>query len=122
MYYIEKRFSFEAAHTLPDHNGKCKNMHGHSYKCLIILKSPTLKTEGSERGMVCDFGKLSEFVDYALIHSLDHTYLNDSIPLENPTAENIAKWIYDLLKHVFPETCGVEIQETENCKAAYMEV
>lgn len=91
---IGKQFRFEAAHRLPYHDGKCKNIHGHSYKVEIILFGD-IQTEGPKQGMVVDFGDLSSYWKVVLDPLLDHQLLNVFLP--NPTAELLAVWIYNKL-------------------------
>lgn len=85
---ITKKFEFEAAHKLPDHPGKCKNLHGHSYRLEVTVSSDKL----NDQGMVMDFGDLKVIVNEHVINTLDHTYLNDFFP--NPTAEIMTEWIW----------------------------
>ena len=87
---ITKEFRFEAAHRLPLYKGNCSKLHGHSYR-LEVAVSGKLK-----KGMVLDFRELDLIVKEKVISILDHSYLNDTI--ENPTAENIVKWIWTKLK------------------------
>ncbi len=75
--------SFEAAHRLPKHTGKCARLHGHSYRIRVVLKGEIL-----ESGMVIDFQEVKDAID-----QLDHQYLNDF--MENPTAENTAQWVLE---------------------------
>ncbi len=74
---------FEAAHRLPYHKGKCMHLHGHSYRVRVIMKGRVHKN-----GMVVDFAVAKQ-----VIGRLDHINLNDVI--ENPTAENTAKWLLE---------------------------
>ena len=75
--------SFEAAHRLPGHTGKCERLHGHSYRVRVRLKGPV-----REDGMIIDFGHVKDLID-----QLDHRYLNDF--MYRPTAENTAKWLLE---------------------------
>ena len=85
---ITKKFKFEAAHNLPDHPGRCKSLHGHSYKLEVTVSA----REMNEQGMVMDFGDLKKSVNKHVINLFDHSYLNDYFSV--PTAENMAKWIF----------------------------
>ena len=85
---ITKKFEFEAAHKLLGHPGKCKNLHGHSYKLEVTISSRKL----NDQGMVMDFGDLKKIVNKWVIDKFDHSYLNDFFPI--PTAEQMIKWIY----------------------------
>ena len=96
MYTIKKEFRFEAAHKLDEHDGKCARLHGHSYKLIIEITAPGLYQVGPKRGMVTDFGDISEFMKPLLEKYLDHHYLNDSLGIY-PTAELIAHWIFQQL-------------------------
>ena len=92
-----KIFRFDAAHYLPNYEGKCKNFHGHTWTLEVEVSSDELIQSGSEAGMVIDFGKLKEAVNREVIGKLDHTLLNDTI--ENPTCENLLEWMW---KALFP--------------------
>src|SRR5260370_625372 len=75
--YITKIFSFESAHHLPGHRGKCARLHGHSYRLEITLRGPIKDSPGaSDHGMVTDFADLSLIVKSIVIERLDHQYLN----------------------------------------------
>jgi len=89
-----KIFTFDAAHDLPFHEGKCKELHGHTYKLEVIVHGEVNK----ETGMVIDFGVLKKEVNMFVIDTFDHKYLNDIIP--NPTAENLILGIHTVLYNV----------------------
>lgn len=121
MVQITKRFMFEAAHELPWHSGKCKHLHGHSYKLEV-----TLEGELNDNGIVLDFDDLSIIVNEMIVKRYDHQYLNDFF--SNPTAEMIARSIYhditlgieknaDLFKGV--TLAYVRLWETEKCFVTY---
>ena len=84
---ICKEFVFDAAHKLPKHKGKCKNLHGHTYKVQVCVEG-----EVGDDGMVIDFGILDKIVQELVIDKFDHSYLNNM--METPTAENLATWIW----------------------------
>ena len=88
---IRKSFTFEAAHVLPHHPGKCARLHGHSYRLDVALDGP-LQATGPAAGMVEDFEVVTRIVKAAVIDALDHRSLNEL--MDNPTAENIAVWIW----------------------------
>lgn len=84
MISICKTFKFEAAHNLPKHQGKCHNLHGHSYK-LEVEVTGKIHTDGKpDHGMIMDFGRLKSVMQ-PLIDLLDHAVLNAMY--EYPTAE-----------------------------------
>lgn len=119
MFYLNKSYKFEAGHQLPHHQGKCKNAHGHSYTMELHLKSPYVQESGPESGMVMDFDEINHIVKPIIAQYLDHHWLNTSLKLENPTAELIAKWVFNKLHPQIPLLYAVTIQETASCRARY---
>jgi 6-pyruvoyltetrahydropterin/6-carboxytetrahydropterin synthase len=119
MFELEKRFSFDAGHVLPFHHGKCSTPHGHTYGLRVIIRSPTLQSEGPEKNMVMDFSHISSIVKPMINEYLDHKWLNDSLKNDSPTAEFIAKWIYDYLEPQIPGLHAIVIHETESASATY---
>ena len=85
---IAKEFSFDSSHQLPDEEcyGKCRNLHGHTYKLIIKIQGIV-----NEKGWVINFSDLKKIVNEKVISVLDHNHINNIIPLS--TAENIALWI-----------------------------
>ena len=83
---ICREFEFDSAHHLDWHDGKCKNLHGHTYKLRVYAKG-----ELNENGVVQDFGDLKQLVNEVVVDKYDHTYLNSFF--DNPTAEIMAKKI-----------------------------
>ncbi len=106
---IRKQFSFEAAHVLPHHTGKCSRLHGHSYRLDVTVEGP-LATAGAATGMVVDFDELSQIVRTTIIDALDHRHLNDII--DNPTSENIVLWIWRRLATPLPQLTELTLWET----------
>ncbi len=88
---IVREFVFDSAHKLEWHKGKCKNLHGHTYKLQIAVEG-----ELNKNGVVMDFKDLDKTVKERVIKRLDHQYLNDII--NNPTAENTCLWIWKELE------------------------
>jgi len=120
MWIISKKFRFEAAHKLPHHDGKCQRLHGHSFVGKVFIKSDSLKSEGSQTGMVLDYGIIKEYLEPMLDKHLDHHYLNESTGLENPTSEELARWIFNYLKKDGLEGLySVEIYETCTSSCTY---
>ena len=118
MYQLTKEVTFDAAHCIPGHKGKCAMMHGHRWEVEVDLRVEKLP----EDGMVADFGIIKE-----LIHKLDHTYLNNSLPFSNedcpPTAENIARYISDLVLERWPgrfEFVAVSVTESPGSTVTYV--
>ena len=113
---ITQAFTFEAAHQLPGvpEGHRCRRMHGHSYRVELRLEGPV----DPQTGFVVDFFDV-ESAFGPLLARLDHHCLNEIEGLENPTAENIAIWIWDRVKAVLPQTAGVVVYETPNSWAEY---
>ena len=120
MITITKIFRFEAAHFLPCHLGKCKNVHGHSYVLEIEIEGDR-NFEGPEKDMVMDFGNLSKIVNELVIDRLDHKILNDIF--DNPTAEcmvmEIAKWLKPYINIRTNKLARVKLWETNKCCATW---
>jgi 6-pyruvoyltetrahydropterin/6-carboxytetrahydropterin synthase len=87
---VSKEFTFDAAHHLHCYDGKCKNLHGHTYKVVFGISG-----FADERGIVIDFGDIKEIWKNDIEIYLDHKYLNETLPPMNTTAENMAVWIYE---------------------------
>lgn len=106
---IFKEFTFEAAHLLPNvpEGHKCGRLHGHSYTIAVHVAGPV----GETSGWVMDFADLKAAFK-PTYEKLDHYYLNDIKGLENPTSENIARWIWRDLKPRLPELCRIQVRET----------
>ena len=79
---ITKQFSFEAGHALYGYDGKCKNVHGHSYKLSVtVIGNPITDTENVKLGMVIDFGDLKKIVSEEIVDKFDHaTIFNKNTP------------------------------------------
>ena len=84
---VTRTFTFEAAHQLPWHDGKCRNLHGHSYRLEVTVEGPI-----GDQGIVVDFADIKRVVERDVVDVYDHRYLNDL--LDNPTAELIAAEIW----------------------------
>ena len=107
---LRKEYRFEAAHFIYNHPGKCRNLHGHTYRLFVSLEGPV----DPATGMIIDFYDLSKIVHEKVVTKLDHCFLNDLIPLS--TAENISTWIWNQLKPSLPSLFQVELFETaDNC-------
>jgi 6-pyruvoyltetrahydropterin/6-carboxytetrahydropterin synthase len=121
MWILSKEFTFEAAHQLPHHDGKCQRLHGHSWKGTIYVEGESLIESGSKQGMILDYGDLKQAFKSLLDDRLDHCYLNESLGLENPTSEEIARLIYQELLPKLPNIVGVMINETCTSSCFYTE-
>ncbi|MGH8921306.1 MAG: 6-carboxytetrahydropterin synthase QueD [Acidimicrobiales bacterium] len=102
---ITRSFSFEAAHQLPRHPGKCRRLHGHHYRLAVTVEGPV-----GENGMVVDFADLEEVVDREVVQRWDHRCLNEF--LDNPTAELVAAEAWTLLGKAGLALVGLRLWET----------
>lgn len=119
-YRLEKDFRFEASHQLPNHDGKCKRLHGHSWKGTVILEGESLIPTGPKQGMLIDYGDISGAIKALIDNFLDHYHLNDSLNMANPTSEAVAKWVFDMLQAYFGKLLkAVRIEETCTARCEY---
>ena len=110
---VKVAFDFEAAHRLPHHPGKCRELHGHSYHLVVTVERPV----AADTGMAIDFADLKQIVRREVVDRLDHTYVNDRI--DNPTAEVMAVWIWNALRAPLHDLFEVELWETRSCAVVY---
>ena len=118
-FELRRRYRFEAAHRLPmvppEH--PCRSLHGHSYRVEVVVRGdldPAL-------GWVVDFAEIDSALG-KLIDKLDHSYLNEIEGLENPTSENVARWLFERTSGALPGICTVAVGETEDSEAVYRDL
>ncbi len=135
---VTKEFEFEAAHALDGYEGKCKDIHGHSYKLSITVLGKTIEDPKNPCcGMVIDFGDLKAIVNNKVINNFDHHLIlrEDSrfkgIEVKNervryvsyqPTCENMLVQIVETLLQVLPENITLvqaNLRETGNSYAEW---
>ena len=106
---LSKTFHFEAAHDLPTFpdGHKCRRLHGHSFRVKIVVEGEVEE----KKGYLIDYGDIKAAAD-PVIKQLDHYYLNKIDGLENPTSENLARWIWKRLKPSLPMLSSVFVYET----------
>ena len=117
MYEILIEDTFDAAHCLRGYKGNCERLHGHTYKTQVFLRAESL----DEQGMSIDFRKVKAGLSETL-SELDHNYLNDlpEFKVENPSAENLAKFVYHRMSLAFPGCVHrVMIWETPTSAVSY---
>jgi 6-pyruvoyltetrahydropterin/6-carboxytetrahydropterin synthase len=134
---ITKIFNFETAHVLYGYDGKCKNLHGHSYKLFVTIKGPVINDLNNvKNGMVVDFGDLKKIVKSQIIDPWDHAVLINAqsphlalgqdlqaqghqvifCPYQ-PTCENMLYDMAQKIKAQLPQGISLEylkLHETEN--------
>jgi len=131
MFRVSREIDFCYGHRLLNYNGKCKYLHGHNGRAIITIESATL----DERGMVLDFSDIKNVVSTWIDEKLDHRMLlqriDPAVPLlqkmgeplflmdENPTAENIARLIFDFTASRGFPIVECQLWETPRCFATY---
>ncbi len=131
MFRVSREINFCYGHRLMNYEGKCRYLHGHNGRAIITIEAEQL----DERGMVLDFGDIKRVVTSWIDNNLDHRMLlrkDDPFvallqkagePLylmdENPTAENIARLIFDITKQNGFPVIETILWETPNCYATY---
>ena len=133
MFRVTREIDFCYGHRLLNYDGKCKHLHGHNGRAVITIESPSL----DERGMVLDFSDIKKVVSRWIDEQLDHRMIlhrdDPAVPVlqklgeplylidVNPTAENIAKLIYDFTKQEGFPIVEARLWETPHCFATYSE-
>ena len=110
---VKRLFDFEAAHVLPNHPGKCRDLHGHSYRLGVTVDRPI----DPASGLAIDFSDLKAIVEREVVDLLDHRYVNDLI--DNPSAENMTVWMWRRLQPALPGLVEIELWETRRCAVVY---
>ena len=110
---LEVEFHFAAAHRLPRYQGPCFRMHGHNYRLVVAVEGDV----DPGTGMVADFGQVKGAVQELVLSRCDHRTFNDF--LENPTAENIARWIWEALERPLPGLAEVRLWEIPDSCVVY---
>lgn len=131
MFRVTREIDFCYGHRLLNYSGKCRHLHGHNGRAVIVLQAPTL----DERGMLVDFQDIKRSLQQWIDNTLDHTMLlcrdDPMVPVlqarnervyvmdANPTAENIARLIFHHAREVGLPVVEVALWETDHCQAAY---
>jgi len=110
---LDVEFTFAAAHRLPRYEGPCFRMHGHNYRFLVAVQGEV----DPATGMIADFGAIKDTVREHVLARVDHRNLNDL--LENPTAENIARWIWEVLEPRLEGLAEVRLYEIPDSCVTY---
>ncbi len=118
MFELKIKGDFAAAHFLRGYEGKCKSLHGHTWKVEVVMTGEGLDSVG----MVADFAALKKRLrDF--LERLDHVHLNDIPYFQeiNPTTENLAKYIYEEFPKFSPGVAVKEVTvwESDHASATY---
>ncbi len=113
---LTKEFTFEAAHRLPQAppGHQCARLHGHSFRVRVTVRGPV----PPDTGWLMDFADIQRAFA-PLREQLDHQYLNEIPGLENPSSENIARWIWQRLEGRLPGLRRITIHETCTTRCSY---
>ena len=113
---LVREFRFEAAHRLPNapSGHKCARLHGHSFRVEVVCEGQI----DPHTGWLLDFSEIKQAFE-PMWSRLDHHYLNEIEGLENPTAENLARWIWQGLKPSLPVLAQVNVAETCTARCEY---
>ncbi|GIO22717.1 6-carboxytetrahydropterin synthase QueD [Oceanobacillus sp. J11TS1] len=116
---VSKKFTFDAAHHLHCYEGKCKNLHGHTYQVIFGISGFV-----DEVGLVIDFSDIKKIWKDKIEVFLDHRYLNETLPKMNTTAENMVVWIFEQMEDAIrdlPNDCRVEFVQLFETPTSYAE-
>jgi 6-pyruvoyltetrahydropterin/6-carboxytetrahydropterin synthase len=125
---LRKEFRFEASHQLPNHDGKCARLHGHSWVLTVWVTGPVSKKPGDPKeGMVVDYAAIKKHVE-PIVDRLDHHHLGNGVyqsvqlmtdivgfDVYVPTSENILRWIADRLQETPLSLCWTQLDLDETC-------
>lgn len=137
MYQLTTEHSFDSAHFLAGYDGKCGNLHGHRWRVLLTVQSETLREDRQQKGICVDFAELKKDLRTEL-DALDHVLIIEQGSLREstmkalqeekfqvvempfrPTAENFARYFYELFTLKGYSVAKVEVYETPNNSAVY---
>lgn len=106
MIRITKIFTFETAHVLYNYDGKCKNMHGHSYKLFVTVKgTPINDINDVKNGMVVDFGDIKKIVKEEIVDVWDHAVLLNALTPHKELGEDLARKGHKVIECNYQPTC-----------------
>jgi 6-pyruvoyltetrahydropterin/6-carboxytetrahydropterin synthase len=138
---ITKIFRFEMAHALWNYEGKCKNIHGHSYILYVTLSGNPVNDIGHpEDGMLMDFGKLKKLIKHSVTDEFDHAFVvnenspqacdmsNTALPFENikkvkfqPTSENLIAHFAQKIQLILPQGTKLHSLKLSETDTSYVE-
>lgn len=111
-----KEYRFEAAHRLPmvPPGHKCQRLHGHSFRIEVACAGPV----DPKTGWFIDYGDIDAIWE-PLYRQLDHNLMNEIEGLENPTSENLARWLFDRFHPKLPGLTSITVFETADARCVY---
>jgi 6-pyruvoyltetrahydropterin/6-carboxytetrahydropterin synthase len=122
MFEVFVDETFSAGHALRGYRGKCENVHGHNYRVRITIAGAKLDSVG----LLMDFSQVKKAIQ-GVLQTLDHRFLNDMAPFDliNPSAENIARHIYQETARLLPPNpagaaiASITVWETDTTAATF---
>jgi len=119
VYHLTVEKSFAAAHQLHAHKGKCKNLHGHTFKVRVTVSGNDLDPK---QGFLIDFGDIKKELNL-ILEEFDHKNLNDLPDFQGKpsTSEAIAKVVYNRIKEEISQVSSVTVFESESAWVTYCE-
>jgi len=121
---ISKHWHFDAAHQLPNHDGKCRRPHGHTYTVTLAVSGEPQPLDGrAQEGMVVDFGELDR-VWKSIEPQLDHQDLNVTVGpiIGRTTSERLAEYLFGVFTIELSDSCEVESVRVSETAHTYAEV
>ena len=114
MFELTVRSDFSSAHFLRDYDGKCRNLHGHTWQVAVTVSGDKL----NDIGVMADFVEMKQQLNSILVR-LDHSCLNDHeyFKVNNPTSENLARFIFQEYKRLIAPLKLVKVQVWESDRA-----
>lgn len=123
---ITKIVRFDAAHYLPEYNGKCRRLHGHTWKVEVEIRlADNCSYDPDKDKMLLDFSKLKDVLKAKILDQVDHYCLNDIAGIGYPSAENLVLWMKRRLHNSFPAFVSlsrVRVWESEDSYAEWKEL
>lgn len=113
---VTKEVTFDCAHMLSGHAGKCANLHGHTYKVQITVKAPVKEAYGeSDSAMVMDFAELKSLIQEVIVNEFDHAVIFSSPELQNDAEKELYAWAQKWNMRHFV----MDDRTTSECMATY---